>query len=248
MRDTWTIVWKELKELVVARAGRPLCSAGHLAMLALFGIAAPWWWGRQWLSDSLVFWVWVLLPLPLVIGAAAESFAGERERHTLETLLASPLSDRAILTGKIMAAALFGWLNSVAIQVLGLITVNLVYAADGFIVYAPALGVGSLTLGLLAAALTACIGVLVSLRVTTVRQARLTLTLFIVALGFMVAAAGAVGLHFLPSGSLDRLAAGLSAPSVTASLAVLAFGLLLADAALYFAVTCCFRRTQLLAE
>lgn len=36
----------------------------------------------------------------------AESFAGERERGTLETLLASPLSDTAITTGKLLA----GWL------------------------------------------------------------------------------------------------------------------------------------------
>lgn len=248
MRDTWTIVWKELKERVVARASRPLCSAAHIAILLLFGVVAPWWLGAQWLSDPLVFWVWVLLPLPLVIAAAAESFAGERERHTLETLLASPLSDRAILTGKIIAAALFGWLNSVAVQLLGLITVNLVHAAGGFLIYGPVLGVGSLTLGLLASALTACIGILVSLRVTTVRQAQLTLTLLLLLLGFAGAALSAVGLHLLPNNFLSHLAAILSTPPVTALLALLALGLLLADAALYFAVTCCFRRNHLLTE
>ena len=34
----------------------------------------------------------------------ADGIPGERERHTLETLLASRLSDRSILLGKVMAA------------------------------------------------------------------------------------------------------------------------------------------------
>ncbi len=38
-----------------------------------------------------------------------DSIAGERERQTLETLLASRLPDRAIVLGKIIAVTLFGW-------------------------------------------------------------------------------------------------------------------------------------------
>jgi ABC-2 type transport system permease protein len=248
MRDTWTIVWKELKELIVARAGRPLSSAALVGMLVLVGIALPWWLGQAWLSNPLVFWVWVLLPVPLVIGAAAESFAGERERHTLETLLASPLSDQAILTGKIIAAALYGWLNALIVQILGLLTVNLAHTGGSLLVYAPLLGVGSLTLGLLASALTACIGVLVSLRVTTVRQAQLTLTLLLFVLGFILAAVGAVSLHLLPSALQLSVAAGAATPAVILLLAGLALTLLLADAALFIAAAHSFRRNQLLAE
>lgn len=248
MRDTWTIVWKELKELFVARLGRPMASAVHISLLALVGIAIPWWLGQAWLSNPLIFWVWVLLPIPLVISAAAESFAGERERHTLETLLASPLSDRAILTGKIIAAALYGWINALIVQMLGLLTVNVAHAAGGFLVYAPIFGVGSLTLGLLASALTACIGVLVSLRVTTVRQAQLTVTLLLSFLGIVLAAVGTVSLHLLPSDFQIHLATDVSMPPVTLLLAALALTLLLADAALYLAAAHCFRRNQLLAE
>jgi ABC-type Na+ efflux pump permease subunit len=39
-----------------------------------------------------------------------DSIAGERERQTLETLLASRLPDRAILLGKVAAITLLGWL------------------------------------------------------------------------------------------------------------------------------------------
>lgn len=246
--DTCTIIWKELKELVVAHTCRSVSCVTMLAFLILFGILAPWRLGHAWLNDPQVFLVWVLLPIPLVISAAAESFAGERERHTLETLLASPLSDRAILTGKIIAAVLHGWLGSLAVLLLGLITINLVHVTDAFLVYAPLLGIGSLTLGLLASALTACIGVLVSLRVATVRQAQLTLTLLLTLLGFALAAVWAIGLHLLPSDFQLHTALGLPLPNIALLIAALALMLLIADAVLYVAASHSFRRAQLLAD
>ncbi len=248
IRDMWTIVWKELKELIVARAGHPFTSVLLAVCLVTFAVVMPWWWGRAWLQDPRVFWVWVLLPIPLVITAAAESFAGERERHTLETLLASPLSDRAILTGKIVAAALYGWITSLAVLLISLITVNFVHATGTFLLYSPGMGAGILTFGLLASLLTACMGVLVSLRVTTVRQAQLTLTLILVLLGFVLAAIGAVSLHLLPNALRMQLASGLFAPPVMLRLTSLALPLLLVDAALYIAASNCFRRNQLLAD
>ena len=54
----------------------------------------------------------------------ADSFAGERERHTLETLLASRLSDRAILFGKIAACIAYGWLMAMLCVLVGTITEN----------------------------------------------------------------------------------------------------------------------------
>lgn len=49
-------------------------------------------------------------PLVLTLTMVADSFAGERERHALETLLASRLSDRAILLGEAAALTSYGWL------------------------------------------------------------------------------------------------------------------------------------------
>src|SRR5258705_13563545 len=48
------------------------------------------------------------LPFMILQSIIVDSFAGERERHTLETLLASRLSDRAILLGKFGAAVPYG--------------------------------------------------------------------------------------------------------------------------------------------
>lgn len=46
----------------------------------------------------------LILPLMFSTVVAAESFAGERERKTIEALLYTPASDREIFTGKLLAA------------------------------------------------------------------------------------------------------------------------------------------------
>ena len=73
-------------------------------MIAVFGVFLPLQNGASWVTSpiTMVYWAW--MPLMLVTGVIADSFAGERERHTLETLLASRLPDRAILLGKVAAA------------------------------------------------------------------------------------------------------------------------------------------------
>jgi ABC-2 type transport system permease protein len=248
IRDIWTLVRKEIKELIVGCLNRAGSLALVLTLAMVFGVIAPWLIGPDWLDGSLAFLVWIVLPIPLVIAAAAESFAGERERHTLETLLASPLSDQAILAGKIIAAMLYGWLVSLAVLLLGLITVNLAHTGAPVLLYSPALGMGSVGLGLLTSLLTACAGVIVSLRVATVRQAKWTLSLLLVLVGFGFVAIGAVLLHFLPNDLQFRLLTGVSASALPPLLAVLALALMTTDVVLYLTASARFRRTQLLAD
>ena len=57
--------------------------------LGLLGVMLPWQMGRAWIESPLSLAVWAWMPLMLMAGLIADSFAGERERHTLETLLAS---------------------------------------------------------------------------------------------------------------------------------------------------------------
>ena len=45
----------------------------------------------------------------MIISFIGDAIAGERERHTLETLLASRMPDRAILLGKVIAIVLYAW-------------------------------------------------------------------------------------------------------------------------------------------
>jgi ABC-2 type transport system permease protein len=55
--------------------------------------------------------LYLLVPLVVATVIAADSFAGERERGTLEALLHTPTTDRELLTGKFLAA----WLPAVTV-------------------------------------------------------------------------------------------------------------------------------------
>src|SRR6476646_2402661 len=57
--------------------------------------------------DSLVPFALMLVgffPVSFSLMIALESFAGEKERNTLEALLSTPLSDRALYLGKLLAS------------------------------------------------------------------------------------------------------------------------------------------------
>src|SRR5262249_15341419 len=106
--DIGTMIWKELKE-VIARTGQSRGDAAKvLAVLAvIFGILI---WRSSFLMRNLgALIVPSFFMVQLLATMMADSFAGERERHTLETLLASRLSDSAILIGKICAGVLLVW-------------------------------------------------------------------------------------------------------------------------------------------
>ena len=74
---------------------------------------------------------------------------GERDRHTLEILLARHLSDRSILLGKVVAAISYGWGLSMFCLMLGLITVNLVHGKGQFLIYSWEIGLATIVLSLL---------------------------------------------------------------------------------------------------
>lgn len=100
--DFMTVMWKERKEVLEQGGARG--RMGLVIIVGAFGVFLPLQMGRARVESpvALVYWAWV--PLFLVISVVADSFAGERERHTLESLLAARLSDRTILFGKAGAA------------------------------------------------------------------------------------------------------------------------------------------------
>jgi ABC-2 type transport system permease protein len=170
--DIWTIIWKEAKEILLQRGNLRGGWFGLLIFIGVFGIFLPLQSGPSWVESpiGLLYWSWV--PFLLVSGVVADSFAGERERHTLETLLASRLSDRAILFGKLGAAIAYGWGFTLVSVLVGLITINLASGQGDLLMYPAPIGLGILALSFLIATLAAGLGVLVSLRAATVRQAQ----------------------------------------------------------------------------
>ena len=174
MADILTVMWKELRELFLQRGTRrgTLTSVGII--LFLFGMVIPYQLGRAWVETpvGLIYWCW--MPFMMVNNVIADSFAGERERHTLETLLASRLSDLSILLGKVATAIVYGWGTSILGMMLALVTVNVFKGNGELLLYPPLLAVGAPLVSFLVAGLAAGIGVLVSLRASTVRQAQQT--------------------------------------------------------------------------
>lgn len=181
--DVQTMMWKEWKEILLQGGTRGRWSL--LLFVGVFGIFMPWQFGRSWVTSplSLIYWAWI--PLFLVTVVIADAFAGERERHTLETLLASRLSDRAILFGKVSAAVSYGWGMAMGSMLVGLVTVNILYGHGELLLYSPPVGFSIVILSLLASILAAGAGVLISLRASTVRQAQQTLSFVIMALLFV---------------------------------------------------------------
>ncbi len=184
INDVSAVVWKESRELL--RGG----SRGRFAPLILvgiYGIVFPIQAGRSWVDSYDMVALALILPVFLVLAVVADSFAGERERHTLETLLASRLSDRAILLGKVSAVVIYAWGLTIASMIVALFAVNATAAAGHILLYSAGRAAAMFVLTFLMALFGATIGVLVSLRAATARQAQQTLTIGWIAIVFLLA-------------------------------------------------------------
>ncbi|MAG37307.1 MAG: ABC-2 type transporter, partial [Dehalococcoidia bacterium] len=98
-------------------------------------------------------------------------FAGERERHTLETLLASRLPDRAILFGKLGVPVLDAIGATLVVHLVSLTALNVVHWDGTLMLYTPTIALINLGVSFLLAMLAACLGVIFSLRAATAKQA-----------------------------------------------------------------------------
>ena len=185
MSDIWTMMWKESKDLLFQGGWRSLIRP--LFVVGIMGIYLPLQFGSQWVAltpISMVLLLWV--PFFVIISFIGDAIAGERERHTLETLLASRMPDRAILLGKIVATVLYAWGMGILSLLLGLVLVDLFRTQGNWMFYPLDLFVDALILSLLASVLGTSAGVLISLRVSTVRQAQQILSIGTIVLVFGV--------------------------------------------------------------
>lgn len=176
MGDVRTVAWKEWRELLRMSGTRKGALLRHLFSVGVIAVLWPWQFGESFLRPGLAVTLAALTAAMYVAGTAPDSLAGERERHTLETLLASRLPDRAILLGKISALIEYGCAAAVLMLMLALITVNIVHGDGRLLMYSRRALVASVVLVPLAAGMIAAIGVHVSLRAKTVKQAQQTLS------------------------------------------------------------------------
>lgn len=134
--------------------------------------------GSNWTTIPAVAFL-ALIFIPAVV---ADSFAGERERKTLETILASPISDQALLTGKYLANLLYGTMAAVGMLCIGLIITLLDHGWLPGALIDPAIIGASIITAILVTGLTTAIGILVSLHAPTVRRAIESLSIILLAL------------------------------------------------------------------
>jgi ABC-2 type transport system permease protein len=170
--DIWTVATKELREIFTFGDTRGRSRFSLLILILIFGIVIPLQNGREWVDSPISIMVWGWMPFLWVSGVVADLFAGERERHTLESLLATRLSDQSILFGKLLAALAYGFILTWVIMIASLVTVNIGFGREGLLFYSPEMILGALVFSILISGLSASIGVLVSLRAGSVRQAQ----------------------------------------------------------------------------
>jgi ABC-2 type transport system permease protein len=167
-------MWKERKGLFRYRGSRTRFLLVMLSPL-LFATVFPLQAGTDWGDGPLPVLLSAVVPIVLMGITIPDSFAGERERHTLDTLLASRLPDRAILIGKLAVSIAFAWGITLLFLLIGLITVNVAFWVSGPHLMSLSTALGSVTLSLLMSVLLAGTGVLVSMRAATVQEAAQTL-------------------------------------------------------------------------
>lgn len=120
----------------------------------------------------------------LPMNAGIDSIAGERERHTLETLLAGPVSDRGIVWAKATSiatvAGITGGIGGVAVA----ITLPILYGVDGLL-WALIVVPAALLVPVVPSFMTACTSIVMSMRAKTVKDASQRLGYLIIPFSLM---------------------------------------------------------------
>lgn len=243
IRDIWTVMAKECKELkgLLGTKGGILRT---LIMVAIMGIFLPLQMGPPWFGSPVAVFISSWIALFLVSAVIADSFAGERERHTLETLLATPLSDSAILLGKAAAGVVYGWGLSLASLLVALVVLNLRSTTGEFLCYSLDVGIGAVATSFLAAWLAAGAGVLVSLRAATVRSAYQTLSISIMLILFVPL----FGIQALPAEWKRAIGEAIEGTDIKRAALFAVGGLVVVDLLLLGAAMKRFRRARLILD
>lgn len=159
------------------------------------------------------------VPASFALITAIESFVGERERNSLESLLAMPIADRGLYVGKLIAALLVPLLASLMALLVFLISIRLIFPQLYFVsmtlellfqllvmisvitllMVSGAVVISSHTGSIRAATLLAS-GVLVPTAVSIQLQALLFISGRVDVLWFVVAALSIVAIAFIRSG------------------------------------------------
>jgi ABC-type Na+ efflux pump permease subunit len=204
--DITTVVWKELSE-VRSGNGQGRRAAGGIAIASVFvAIVLPFSAGAEKFGGMGAMMIGAIIGMMWVLTSVPDSFAGERDHRTLETLLATRLPADAILAGKLLASVVVAVVLGTVAIVLSVISANvgsIVHGGADSAVSVPWLdmGLGVVLVTLAAFALTN-VGILVALRASSAMVAMRELGIGLAATVFAVSFA----VHSLPKGASTDLA------------------------------------------
>ncbi|OWY69199.1 ABC-2 type transporter [cyanobacterium TDX16] len=244
MTDIWTVIWKEWRELLFQRGSLKTTILSWLPLILIFGLLMPIQIGTFWVDSPFTIAYWGWLPTLPVMALIADSFAGERERHTLETLLASPLSEAAILFGKVITVVIYGLLLTVIVLLTGLIAVNLTHNTGEILLYPIGTTLTGIGLGILTATAMASIGVIVSLRSPTVKQAAQQLAFVSIALTWIPL----LSLSLIPTQLQTSLLRSAQNTNLTHVILIVFLVLAIANLGLLFIAIKRFKRSRLILD
>ncbi|MFC1541908.1 ABC transporter permease [Candidatus Latescibacterota bacterium] len=240
--DILTVMWKEFKEILHLRGSKIGSLFVMIVPAFLFGVIFPLQFGSQWTETPFSIIVWMVVPFILISTVIADSFAGERERNTLETLLASRLTEKSILLGKIFAAIIYAMAITLIIIILGLITVNLSNSEGGILLFSPKVFIAGLIAGFFTSSIAVNVGTLVSLRAATVRQAQQTLGIAMFVLFF----SPSIIAQFVPKSYLDSIETFFRAFELNVIIAAILCILLAVDIFLFLWTLARFKRNRMI--
>ncbi len=242
IEDIKTMVWKEYKE-TFSRYGNTRRNLYPLLLFtAILGLYFPWVAGTDFVKAPVLLLFYIWFPLIMTFSMMIDSFAGERDRHTLETLLASRLSDRSIVIGKILSVVIYGIGATIVFITVGLAVVNILHWNGHIQMFEVDVLLLMLLLALTIYTLLATLGIIVSIKAPTVRVGNDAMVG-----GLIAAAAVLYVLYFLVPEEWKAMIVDmyLSQARIYLDLALAVAFIAICLAALYVAVRM-FRRSELM--
>ena len=204
--DIATVAWKELSEARGGRGGQGQRSAAGMVLVTLFvAVVIPFSAGATQFGGTGAMGIGLIVAAMWVLTSVPESFAGERDHRTLETLLATRLPAEAILAGKLLASVVVASVLGTVAIVLSVIASNVGSLArgdgtDALSVPWLCMGLG-VVLAVLAAFALSNVGILVALRASSAMVAMRELGLGLAGIAIGVS----VGISALPKGAAGDL-------------------------------------------
>lgn len=180
------VMWKEWRQFLQRAGGNFSVFVLRMGLFfAIFASVIP-----ANIEDGEImggYWgqIWISVPSIIVMGLIPFSFAGERETRTLPTLLATPLSNGALILGKMGLPVIYGLICGVVISVCLLFKVNILSDRSELVLYTPQSFISGVLTCLLVAILLSTIGIYHSMRAATIRQAQTSIVLTIFLLFFL---------------------------------------------------------------